>query len=40
MVRVHYSISDGKIILWATNEKENKELNVTMLKNADGNILQ
>jgi len=39
LVRMHYSISDGKITLWATNEKENNKLSVTMLKNADGNIL-
>jgi len=40
MVRVYFSIADGKILVWATNEKEKSKLSFTMLKNSEGNILQ
>ena len=36
LVRVHYELSDNKIEVWVTNEKNNSELSISMIKNSDG----
>ncbi|TVV43299.1 Hsp70 family protein [Thalassolituus sp. C2-1] len=36
LIRVHYELSNNQIVVWATNEKNNGELSVSIVKNGDG----
>lgn len=36
LVRVHYELSDDQIVVWVTNDKDNGELSVSIIKNSDG----
>ena len=36
LVRVHYEISNNQIVIWVTNEKNNGELSVSIVKNNEG----
>ncbi len=36
IVRVHYELSNDQIVVWVTNEKNNGELSVSIVKNSEG----
>jgi len=36
LVRVHYELSDNQIAVWVTNEKDNGEILVSIVKNSEG----
>ena len=36
LIRVHYELSNDQIVVWVTNEKDNGELSVSIVKNGDG----
>lgn len=36
LVRVHYELSGNQIVVWVTNEKNNGELFVAIVKNSEG----
>lgn len=36
LVRLHYEIARGQIVIWATNEKGNGELSLAVIKNIEG----
>lgn len=35
LVRLHYQIANHKIVIWATNEKDNGELSLSVIKNIE-----
>lgn len=39
LVRVHFELSKNQIRIWVTNEKNNGELKVTLLKNTEGSTV-
>ncbi|MDD3814369.1 MAG: Hsp70 family protein [Desulfocapsaceae bacterium] len=39
LVRVHYRISDNRIVIWATNEAEETPVSFTLVKNKEGQIV-
>ena len=36
LVRVHYELSDDQIAVWVTNEKNNGDLSISLVKNSEG----
>lgn len=36
LVRLHYEIANHQILIWATNEKDNGELSLSVIKNTEG----
>ena len=36
LVRLYYEIANAQIVIWATNEKDNGELSLSVIKNTEG----